>query len=621
MRTAKFAFLLATALLWTASSAHAQAIRVQSAVEKNSVLVGEPFMFQIQIEGDDQPAAPTIPPIDGLMLEELGGQPSSSQSVTIINRQMQRQVRKSYVHAYRLTAQRPGTFRIPPIQVTVQGQGYRTQPVDITAQKPQETNDFKFRLELSKDRCYTGEPIVLTATWYISKNARNVSILIPLLEGGQFQAIDLPPVSAGNDLAEIPVNGKPCLARQAKGVLDGRSYTTISFSKALIPKKAGVFDFPEATVACEAIVGQDTRRRRGPFGDPFFDDFLGGAQARYGSVVTSSNPLHLEVKDVPAEGRPASFNGLIGTYAIEASATPTEVNVGDPVTLTVKIRGGQYPDAAQLPPLETQPALAKDFKIPKEMAPGKVEDGAKVFTQTIRAQNAAVKQIPPIELSFFDTESGQYRTARTAPIPLKVHETSVITSANAEGVATPAERNELTERRDGIAHNYEGPAVLANQVYGLRVWLRSPLRAGILFAPPLAYAGLLTGMLVMRRRGANPEQRRRRRAYAALCHALNGLEKRATAGDAMAGTEALDAFRVYLGAKLGLTAGALTFGDVRGPLAAHGVTLQTLTAIQTIFEEGMACQYAGGQATVEMVSRLVRQAGDLGAALEKELRA
>jgi len=534
---------------------------------------------------------------------------------------MQRQVRKSFVYVYRLTAQRPGPLRIPAIGLTVQGQTYRTQPIDIAAQKPQETDDFKFRLELSKNHCYTGEPIVLTATWYISKNARNVSILIPLLEGGDFQAIDIPPVSAGNDLAEIPVNGKPCVARQGKGTLEGRSYTTLSFSKALIPKKAGVFDFPEATVACEAAVGQDTRRRRGPFGDPFFDGFLGGAQARYGSVVTASNPLRLEVQDVPAAGRPASFNGLIGTYGIEASATPTEVNVGDPITLTVKIRGGQYPDAAQLPPLETQPALAKDFKIPKEMAPGKVENGVKVFTQTIRAENAAVTQVPPIELSFFDTESGQYRTATTTPISLKVHETAVITSANVEGVAAPAERNELTERRDGIAHNYEGPAALVNQASGLRVWWGSPLRAGILFVPPMAYAGLLTGVFIRRRQGANPEQRRRRKAYAALCHSLAGLEKRAPAtGGAMAGIETLDAFRAYLGAKLGLTAGALTYGDVRGPLAAHGATEQTLAAIQTVFEEGMACQYAGGQASAEMTLRLLRQARELGAALEKELR-
>ncbi len=617
MRTVKRAIIIAIALLWAASGAHAQTVRMSAAVEKDTVFVGEQFTFQLQIEGDDQPPMPAMPQVDGLMIEDVGGQPSSSQSVTIINGQMQRQVRKSYIHVYRVTAQRPGAFLIPAIELTIQGQVCRTQPIRITAQKPQETEDFKFRLELSKAQCYTGEPLVFTATWYISKSARNVNILIPVLESPDFQAIDLQPTSTGNDLAEIPVNGKPCVAKQAKGTLDGRAYTTITFSKALIPRKAGVFDFPEATAACEAAIGQDTRRRSGPFGDPFFDGFMGGAQTRYGGVVTASNPLHLEVKDVPSQGRPASFNGLIGAYSIEATATPTEVNVGDPITLTVKVRGGQYPDAAQLPPLESQPALAKDFKIPKEMAPGKVDNGVKVFTQTIRAENAQITQVPPIELSFFDTDAGQYRTAQTAPIPLKVHETTVVTSASAEGVTTPAERNEITERRDGIAHNYEGPAVLVNQAYGLGAWMSSPLRAGILIFPPLGYAALLVGLFVYRRQGANPAQRRKRKAHSTLCQTLDQLS---TAGNAQAGTQALDAFRAYLGAKLGLTAGALTYGDVRGPLIACNVTPQTLAAIQGLFEEGMACQYAGAQTSSDMVSRIIGQARELGAALEKELR-
>ena len=50
------------------------------------------------------------------------------------------------------------------------------------------------------------------------------------------------------------------------------------------------------------------------------------------------------------------------------------------------------------------------------------------------------------------------------------------------------------------------------------------------------------------------------------------------------------------------------------------VAPQTLAAIQGLFEEGMACQYAGAQTSSDMVSRIIGQARELGAALEKELR-
>src|SRR5262245_23101711 len=43
--------------------------------------------------------------------------------------------------------------------------------------------------------------------------------------------------------------------------------------------------------------------------------------------------------DPPVAGRPAQFSNIVGSYAISASAAPTEVPVEEPTTLRVTITG------------------------------------------------------------------------------------------------------------------------------------------------------------------------------------------------------------------------------------------------------------------------------------------
>ncbi|MCP5112400.1 MAG: protein BatD, partial [bacterium] len=167
--------------------------------------------------------------------------------------------------------------------------------------------------------------------------------------------------------------------------------------------------------------------------DDLFDMMPFGQRAVYESFVVPSNSLALTVAEVPAAGRPDNFSGLVGNYRMAVQATPTEVNVGDPITLTLRISGPEYLDAIELPPLTNQTALARDFKIPPERAAGVVKGSAKSFTQTIRAKHSDVIEIPPIELAYFDADSGSYKVARTAAVPLTVQGTRIVTARDAEG--------------------------------------------------------------------------------------------------------------------------------------------------------------------------------------------
>ena len=96
----------------------------------------------------------------------------------------------------------------------------------------------------------------------------------------------------------------------------------------------------------------------------------------------------VEVRPLPTEDRPQDFNGAIGPHVIAAVATPTEVPVGDPVTLSLTVRGAGPLDRLSAPRLDRVDALTEDFEVPAESLAGELTAGGKTFTLTIRAPGA-----------------------------------------------------------------------------------------------------------------------------------------------------------------------------------------------------------------------------------------
>lgn len=609
-----------------AMPAWADPVSVVGVVEKNNVALGESFVFQIQIEGSDAvTAVPDLPAFDGFTVQRLGGQTNNSTSVTIVNGQMRQNVRRGYFISYRLAPTRTGTLTIPAVTVKVGNETFRTEPIPIRVAESASLHDFRFRLSLSKDRCYVGEPVVLTVTWYIDKGVRNVAFAIPVLEDPRF-VIDDVPVDQDPSIKRYRffVGDVEAIAEQGTSRLDGKGYTTLTFRKVLIPSEAGRFTFPEATVSAEVLVGRT--RRQGPFGnDPFSeffsDDFFNiGSRGMYRSFVTMSEPTVLEVQPLPTEGQPRDFAGLVGEYHIQTNATPTEIGVGDPITLAIRISGSPYLKNIDLPPLAEQPEFAENFKIPKERSPATIENGAKVFRQTIRALHDQVAEIPPVAISYFDTRSARYRQARSSAIPLNVKPTKVLTSDDVEGRARAPVRNQLTARREGIGYNYEDPSVLVDQGYGPDRWTRSPAWAAVLGAPPLVFVALGLVTFLTRRSRSKPEQARYRKAYGQFAAVLRTLRKETTEDDPVFYRELLEAVRTYLGDKLGVPAAALTYGDVRGPLTDRGVSDQLLGDLKEVFTVCEMNQYGAGQTKKSEASRLLEQTRGLAQSLEKELR-
>ncbi len=611
---ASVVLLLAPSTLeWTA---WAQAFQVQGAVQKTEVFVGESFLFQIQIEGSDKPEKPDVSATADFKVREMGGQQNSSQSMTIVNGQVNQVVRRGYVFSYRLTPKRAGTLRIPALIVTAEGKTAPTSPIAIRVVPPVETDDFKLRMSLSERKAYVGQPVTLNVIWYVGKDVREFSLDVPVLKDPRFQVAGSDPKvtqAQADTYVRVPLADGEVIGKRGRGKLDRRDYLTVSFERVLIPKKAGKIRLPQAVATCQAELGR-RQRRRGVLDDFFSEDFFRlRSRAVYETAVAPSNRPTLDVLDLPARGRPPGFSGLVGKYSIAAEATPREVNVGDPITVTVKISGPRYLGNVDLPSLGSQPALARAFKIPSERSPGSVKGRAKVFTQTLRARHADVESIPPIELSYFDAEAGRYQRATTEAIPLTVNSTRIVTARDAEGLVDPGTvQTELETLEGGIAHNYEDFDALENHAYGPTAWLVSPLWATLIFVPPLAYGGLFAFVLVTKKRYADPEQRRAREAFKRLTKALDAVGEIASGEDARADAALLEAVERYLGDRLGLAPGALTFADAERELSARGVSAETTAEWAGLFERCEAGRYAGGAfgRAAEETARAIRSAAE-----------
>ena len=601
--------MLLLVLLMSCATAEAQQLRADAAVERTSVFVGEPVIFQIQVSGSDHPEQPDVSHIEGVSVEYTGGSQNNNSSVTIVNGKMTSNVSRGYVFSYQLVPQQTGTFTIPAIAVRADGKTIQTRPVSITVQTPAETDDFKLRLSLSKDHVYVGEPVTLTLTWYLGQDVRSFNVNLPLLEHTDAFAFIDPEVdtTTGAQFYRLPLGDGEVIGEQGQGTLDGTEFTTITFSKVLIPKTSGVITIEPATVACEALAGYQRTQRGSRFGnDPFSqlfnDDFFSmGRQGTYQKVVVPSNALEIQVKDVPEQGRPDNFAGHIGNYGIKADAAPVDMKVGDPITLTLTLSGPEYLDYVTLPPLSTQPKLTQDFKISQERAVGEIQGKTKVFTQTIRALRPDIHVIPPIELPYFNTKAGKYDVARTAPIPITVDATNIVTVLDAEGREMPlSSKADVETWTQGIAYNYEGLSVLTNQRAGLEYWLKSPVWLGVISMPPGVYLILLSSVVVIKKRHADPSAMRAKKAYGTL---LTDLK---TAGRNASGQESTDfillALRNYLGDKLRIPPGALVFRDVRDALAEKSVTQDMLESLKTIFEQCEASRYSGASQNADAAS-------------------
>ena len=485
-------------------AALAEEVGVTASVDKKVVELHDTFQLQIAVQGTQRGDAPQLPKLNGFHV--LSG-PHTQTSVQILSGRMSRTL--TYVYTLRPNA--VGTFTIPALTVRLGRKRCTTQPITIEVIKGsaggQLTLDEAAFVELaaSKTEAFVYEQIELSLKVYVFQN---------------FSAQGLRgDVTAGKDFLEEDL-GKSSAHRESQTTRNGRIYRVQDIPlKALFPVAAGTRTIPETTITGALLVPRSqTRTRRRPFDDFFdspFDDFFGRGRHESYDLRMRAEPVSINVKPLPEEGRPPDFGDIVGAYDLDVTVAPKKLRVGDGITLTMVVSGQGYIKAV------TEPKLASEegFKVYRSevtqqqaiQGSGTV-GGTKTFKKIIEPQSDKIKQVPAVTFSFFDPRTARYTTICRGPSPVEIAAADVEKPIQYRPIVIDHEsKQEVKIQTEDILPIMTSYSSFPNQA--LRLY-RRPGVIGFVAVPPLV---LLVSLLVQRKRERLITDRgyaRRRRAYA-----------------------------------------------------------------------------------------------------------
>jgi hypothetical protein len=571
-------YIVFVATLLASGSAGVAATRVYAKVEaETSIFPGDTFRYSIVVEGGSRPTRIDISPLAPFNPRQAGTGTSMQQ----FNDRMTTE----YSTNYAITAQEPGKMVLPPVTVVVGGKSYATNSVEVTVSSPGTTDRLTLEQSLSEQQCYVGQPVVVTVKWVVTARVQDASFNVPVFKSDAFYIEDVSEQEAAVATEKTTIHGVPITVRETRQLIKGMEAAVITFKKVLIPKQAGRFVFDPVSVSTNVAVGRVRTR-----------DFFNPYRLKFERVAVQSEPVELLVRPLPDSGRPESFYGLVGRYTIAASATPTQVSVGDPITLTIKIGGNPYLTPVQWPALEQVPDLAKRFRIPAEKASPVIEAGQKVFTQTIRANSDEVTRVPPIPLAYFDPDRGDYVVAQTDPIPLEVAPTRILTNADVEGTGFDPVNREVEAVRKGLSANYYGPEVLRNQSFSLATAIASPGYA-VLWSLPSA--ALIASVVVRFGRRTDPKALARKRRRRAARRAVQQFKSVAEAAPDERPELVLATLRQYVGDRFDRVAASLTAEECHQIVAAHTDDAEAPEQVRNTIARCEAARYAPLEAEID----------------------
>jgi hypothetical protein len=389
-------FLFASAL-----PAPAAELAVSAQLSRSATGVGEPVQLQIKVTGARSAGQPPAVDVDGLRVSYLG--PSQSSSVRIENGNVVSETSVTYV--YQVEPMRTGDFTIPAVAVPVDGRTLKTHPVALKVEKGggrsngEEPPLGALEVVIPKKTVYVGEMVPVEIRLSVDSRVHWQPEAMPQIPGEGFTKQKLP---------------EP---RQERGTKDGRDMDVLVFRTAITPSKAGKITLGPVEIPYIAQVPRAQRNRPRSFFDDVFGDPFFAVNQRFKAQAAA---VELEVKPLPAAGRPESFSGAVGQFKFSAAGSPNRVKLGDPVTMKLTVTGQGNFDRIGEPALRdaagwrSYPA-SSDFKAEDELG----LKGTKTFSVAVIPEDLKTA-MPVFEFAYFDPATGKYVLLTSEPEKLAV---------------------------------------------------------------------------------------------------------------------------------------------------------------------------------------------------------
>ncbi|RMG99529.1 MAG: protein BatD [Deltaproteobacteria bacterium] len=397
------------ASLFAAGRARARELSVRVEADRSRLFVGDTLQYRVEITAEDvgRVPEPILPSALDQAFEVQGPFIGSSSHIVATGSRITRRETRTYT--YELVPLRAGVFDLRafvpgpggtriasnPLRVEVVGgaqamagagsasaapQADPTRDVHGFPKPTEPAGDVFVWAAVDRDEVYVGEQVNYTLDVYERNRFVNVQIRnLPSFK--DFWTEELPEGQERREsVGGVPYRVHPGLRR------------------ALFPQRAGdlVIGSTEAVVGLRRIV-------RSP------------------EVVVHVRPL-------PAKGQPKDFRPHnVGDFGIEATVDRRSVQQGEPLTLTVTVRGTgnvRFVDPDPWPALDGlrryDPTVEVQTRVDLDGAGRMVIAGARRYKFLLIPERSGRLSIPAHSVTFFDPRTETYRTARTKPIEIEV---------------------------------------------------------------------------------------------------------------------------------------------------------------------------------------------------------
>ena len=403
-----------------------------------------PFTLTLQADGFQEEPTPAAPPlaIDDCEVTFLGVSPSVSSHVQIVNGQRSEWREVKFSYQWRVVARRAGSYTVPALRVE-QGVVAASTPVATfhVADVPSSA-DMIVRLGLPKRAVWVGETFDIAIDWLLNREVESHEFAVPLfnLDGVQVKA----PANSQQSMRFAAGTGEVVLPMHRSTVQEGgRQYTRFRFTASVTLNRAGPLDLDPVRVVARLQTGSAR-------------DSWGFRRPRYELFRAEGQQRRITVRPLPQAGRPPTFiNAIGGGYSIDVQASRTVVAVGEPIELTIRVRGDGPLTGLSLPPLTGADALPPtQFGVTDASPAGEIDEQTKSkrFVVVARVKSETVQEIPPISFAYFDPSAGEYRTVASEPIALSVGAAATVGAGDVVAASPAADQQTAPEpRRDGAA--------------------------------------------------------------------------------------------------------------------------------------------------------------------------
>lgn len=446
-------------LLFTFQGLMAQ-VQFEARVSKNTLGLNERFRidFIMNVDGDnfDQPS------FDGFRV--VGG-PSQQVSQSWVNGRSSFQK----IYSYILQPNQKGTFSIKQAAIEYNGQIYKTQPIKIVvtnavAQErdpydnsrpqgqqgiPNET--LNLVAEISKTNPYLNEPITVVYKLYF--NNINVTgfkeLAKPKYNDFWNQNIDIKQLS----IEEGTFKGQRC-------------YFVILKKTILYPQKSGRLTIEPLSLDIGVQLPTD---RRNMYGQMILTD---------DNKVVSAGAKTINVRPLPEANKPEGFGGAVGKFNFTVTPSKTTLKSGESLDLIVSASGSGNMKLFTLPKPVVPNALEMYDPVHDEQVTTSLSGMSGKITDkySIVPQYKGKYAIKPMQFSYFDLNTGSYKTITSQEIMVDVLDGPMQAEANATANAS---KNVFTktEQFKYIKPKTTLVAIAKNDFYGSNLYYL------LLFAP------------------------------------------------------------------------------------------------------------------------------------------